>query len=190
MRQGIAVKGRAADRREAGPAVIVIGLGSNLSAPGFASPLATLAAALAHLPALGIAVVSRSRWYLSEPVPASTQPWYVNGVAIVETRLAPLALLSVLLALEARFGRRRSVPNAARTLDLDLLDYNGRRFATGPLSLPHPRLHERRFVLAPLAEVAPAWRHPRSHRSAVELLARLPPGQQLRVLRDQRPRFR
>lgn len=166
--------------------MILIGIGSNLAAPPFASPLQTAAAAVAQLPGLGIAVARRSRWYLSEPVPPSDQPWFVNAVAIVETRLRPVALLDVLLALEARFGRRRSAPNAARTLDLDLLDYRGRRLATRRLVLPHPRLDRRRFVLAPLAEVAPGWRHPRLGRCAGDLLARLPPGQPVRALGERR----
>jgi 2-amino-4-hydroxy-6-hydroxymethyldihydropteridine diphosphokinase len=117
-------------------------------------------------------------------VPPSDQPWYVNGVASVETALAPLALLEALLAVEAGFGRRRSVPDAARTLDLDLLDYDGRLCATATLELPHPRLHERRFVLAPLCDIAPEWRHPRLGLTAAELLARLPLGQPIRRLID------
>jgi 2-amino-4-hydroxy-6-hydroxymethyldihydropteridine diphosphokinase len=111
-------------------------------------------------------------------VPMSDQPWYVNGVVAVETTLAPMALLESLLAVEDGFGRHRSAPNAARTLDLDLLDYDGTQCAGERLVLPHPRLHERRFVLAPLAEIAPQWRHPRSGKTAAELLAALPPGQQ------------
>jgi 2-amino-4-hydroxy-6-hydroxymethyldihydropteridine diphosphokinase len=161
--------------------VILVGIGSNLAAPRYSSPLQTAQAALTQLPAKGIAVTWLSRWYLSEPVPPSDQPWYVNAVAVVETRLAPAALLSVLLALEMRFGRRRGVRNAARTLDLDLLDYDGRRFATPRLTLPHPRLHERRFVLAPLVEIAPHWRHPELRRTAVALLADLPAGQPIRA---------
>ncbi|HEV2334590.1 MAG TPA: 2-amino-4-hydroxy-6-hydroxymethyldihydropteridine diphosphokinase [Stellaceae bacterium] len=169
--------------------MILVGIGSNLAATGFASPQETASAAVAQLPAIGARVVRCSRWYLSEPVPPSDQPWYVNAVALVETRLTPAALLSALLALEAHFGRRRGVPNAARTLDLDLLDYDGRRSATRRLVLPHPRLHERRFVLAPLAEIAPHWRHPLFAMSACELLRRLPPGQPLRALDEQgRPR--
>lgn len=162
--------------------MILIGIGSNLAAPHFASPSATARAALARLPSLGIAVAARSQWYLSEPVPPSGQPWYVNGVAIVETRLKPAALLARLLALEAHFARRRSLANAARTLDLDLLDYNGATLSTARLTLPHARLHERRFVLAPLAEIAPGWCHPRLRHSAAALLARLPPGQIVRAL--------
>ncbi len=164
--------------------MILVGIGSNLAARQFASPHDTAAAALAQLPAIGVAVLLRSRWYLSEPVPPSDQPWYVNGVAAVETGLAPTALLDALLALETRFGRRRGGRNAARTLDLDLLDYHGRQCATRRLVLPHPRLHERRFVLAPLAEIAPRWRHSRLGLTAAELLAGLPPGQPVRALGD------
>ena len=78
--------------------MILIGVGSNLAAPGFASPSDTAAAALERLPAAGIAVRQRSRWYTSRPVPPSDQPWYVNGVVAVETALAPLALLEALVA--------------------------------------------------------------------------------------------
>jgi 2-amino-4-hydroxy-6-hydroxymethyldihydropteridine diphosphokinase len=166
--------------------VILIGIGSNLAAPGFASPRDTANAAVAALPALGIAVLRRSRWYLSEPVPPSDQPWYVNAVAGVEARLDPSALLAALLALEARFGRRRGAANAARTLDLDLLDYDGRECAGERLVLPHPRLQERRFVLAPLAEIAPVWRHPRLAMTAGELLQLLPPGQPVRAIGERR----
>ncbi len=166
------------------PRLIVIGIGSNLPAAGFGSPRRTAAAALARLPQVGIAIVRQSRWYLSEPVPPSDQAWYVNATAIVASGLEPAALLRALLALERAFGRRRGAPNAARTLDLDLLDYDGIECATRRLVLPHPRLHERRFVLAPLAEIAPDWRHPRLGLTAAQLLARLPPGQAVRVLGD------
>jgi 2-amino-4-hydroxy-6-hydroxymethyldihydropteridine diphosphokinase len=164
--------------------VILVGIGSNLAALGFNSPRATAAAALESLAAGGAAVTGRSRWYLSEPVPPSDQPWFVNAVASLDTALDATALLDLLLAVEDRFGRRRGIANAARTLDLDLLDYHGRRCRSPRLTLPHPRLHRRRFVLLPLAEIAPGWRHPRLGLGAGDLLARLPPGQPVRPLGD------
>ena len=164
--------------------MILVAIGSNLPAPGFASPQDTAEAAVAELPRIGIAVIARSPWYLSEPVPASDQPWFVNGVAMVSTDLSPEALLARLLALETRFGRERGARNTARSLDLDLLDYDGHQSSAPTLTLPHPRLHERRFVLAPLCDIAPDWRHPRLGLSTVELLARLPVGQPIRRLGD------
>ena len=165
--------------------MILIGIGSNLASREYATPREIAAAALAAMPGIGIEIVARSRWYLSEPVPVSDQPWFVNAVATVATALDPGALLDRLLALETRFGRRRAVPNAARTLDLDLLDYDGQRLYSGALILPHPRLHERRFVLAPLLELAPGWRHPVLGLSAAALLAALPSGQPVQPLDEQ-----
>jgi 2-amino-4-hydroxy-6-hydroxymethyldihydropteridine diphosphokinase len=160
--------------------VILVGIGSNLAAPGYRSPQDTAMAAVAQLPAIGAATVARSPWYLSEPVPASDQPWFVNGVVEVATELPPAELLAQLLALEAQFGRVRGAREAARSLDLDLLDYDGWECSTADLVLPHPRLHERRFVLAPLCDIVPDWRHPRLGLTAAKLLAALPPGQPIR----------
>jgi 2-amino-4-hydroxy-6-hydroxymethyldihydropteridine diphosphokinase len=164
--------------------VILIGIGSNLAAPPARTPLETAAAALAELPGIGVQVIRCSGWFLSEPVPISDQPWFVNSVAIVASEMAPAALLHRLLTLEADFGRTRATPNAARTLDLDLLDHDSCRCDTATLTLPHPRLHQRRFVLGPLSEIAPGWRHPHLGLSAAELLARLPPGQKVRRLAE------
>src|ERR1041385_3191930 len=165
--------------------MILVGIGSNLPAAGYESPLQTAAAALDELPNIGIGILRRSQWYLSEPVPVSDQPWFVNGVVAASAELAPESLLERLLALETRFGRVRGEANAARTLDLDLLDYDGRLCATRRLVLPHPRLHERRFVLAPLAEIAPEWRHPRLALPAAQLLAQLPPEPAVRLLGEE-----
>lgn len=157
--------------------MILIGVGSNLASAQYATPIETAAAAVVALPSIGVQVLARSAWYLSEPVPVSDQPWFVNAVASIATALDPSTLLDRLLALETRFGRIRSLPNADRTLDLDLLDYEGSRLESKRLVLPHPRLHQRRFVLAPLCELAPEWRHPILGLTAAALLARLPAGQ-------------
>ncbi|HEX3952109.1 MAG TPA: 2-amino-4-hydroxy-6-hydroxymethyldihydropteridine diphosphokinase [Stellaceae bacterium] len=167
--------------------MILVGIGSNLAASDFASPQDTAAAAVAVMPSLGIEIRRRSSWCFTEPVPPSDQPWYVNAVAAVATDLSPPALLAALLRVETRFGRQRGARNAARTLDLDLLDYDGFQCDTPDLVLPHPRLHERRFILAPLAEIAPDWRHSRLRSTAAELLSRLPPGQAVRAIGDHDP---
>ncbi|MBK1664177.1 2-amino-4-hydroxy-6-hydroxymethyldihydropteridine diphosphokinase [Rhodospirillum rubrum] len=139
--------------------MIYIALGANLAGPA-GSPRDTLEAALVSLEDAGVVVAARSAWYRTSPVPASDQPDYVNGVARLVTDLDPVALLALLHRLEDQFGRRRGEINAARTLDLDLLDYDGLRRTQAPPLLPHPRMADRGFVLFPLREIAPDWRHP------------------------------
>jgi 2-amino-4-hydroxy-6-hydroxymethyldihydropteridine diphosphokinase len=162
--------------------MILIALGSNLptSAGG---PLDTCRAALRELTAQGVRVRAHSPWYESAPVPASDQPWFVNGVARVDTTLTAPELLALLHAIETRFGRARSVANAARTLDLDLLAYGETILRAGPLRLPHPRLHERAFVLLPLRDVAPDWRHPDLGLTPAALLAALGQGLENQAMR-------
>lgn len=164
--------------------MILIGLGANLPSVRAGSPRATLRAALAALDAGGVAVVRRSRWYESAPVPASDQPWFVNAVAALETALAPDALMRRLHEVEGDLGRvRAGARNAPRAADLDLLDYHGRVAGEEAWPrLPHPRMHERAFVLRPLAEIAPDWRHPLLGLTAGDLLERVPAGQVCRRL--------
>jgi 2-amino-4-hydroxy-6-hydroxymethyldihydropteridine diphosphokinase len=152
------------------PPLVLIGLGANLDSPLWGAPRDTLTAALTELATQGVAPLAQSGWYRSAPVPASDQPWFVNAVVSVATNLDALPLLWLMQKIEANFGRRRRERNAARVLDLDLLDYRGARVESPELTLPHPRLHQRRFVLEPLAEIAPQWRHPISGLTARQLL--------------------
>lgn len=165
--------------------MILLGLGGNLSTSRFGEPRAMLNAALDRLARHDVHVAERSRWYTSAPVPDNGEPWFTNAVARLETTLDPGALLDLLLDVEAELGRRRSVRNAPRTIDLDLLAYGDRVTWAEPDArpeLPHPRLHERAFVLLPLAEIAPSWRHPALCRSVEALIAALPPGQRIAPL--------
>jgi 2-amino-4-hydroxy-6-hydroxymethyldihydropteridine diphosphokinase len=151
-----------------GDDAVIVALGSNLPA-GFASSEALLEAALKQFPQAGLPVLARSSWWRSAAWPDHKGNEYRNGVAIVEANGPPEAVLEALFAIERAFGRIRGRPNASRTLDLDLIAY-GRQTSDRPgLILPHPRAHQRLFVMGPLAEIAPDWRHPVSRRTAVEL---------------------
>ncbi|MEG5064999.1 2-amino-4-hydroxy-6-hydroxymethyldihydropteridine diphosphokinase [Microcoleus sp. B3-A4] len=142
-----------------------IALGSNLG-----DSLATLSSAIATLNNTpGIAVKSHSSWYQTAPV-GPPQPDYINACAILEVALQPEQLLAKLLEIERKFNRIRREKWGPRTLDLDLLLYDNLILETPTLTLPHPRMTERAFVLVPLAEIAPDWVHPVTKSAIVQLL--------------------
>ena len=155
-------------------ALTYIGLGGNQPSTA-GDPAATLAAAVEALAHHGM-IAARSSLYSTAPVGYADQPRFVNAVVALATELAPLDLLAALQRIEQEFGRRRvaGLRNGPRTLDLDLLLYDDLVLDEPTLALPHPRLHERAFVLVPLAEIAPMLVEPRSGRTVAALLAVLP----------------
>lgn len=169
--------------------MIFIGLGANLPTEQYGPPRATLGGALHVLTEAGIRVVRRAPWYESAPVPVSDDPWYVNGVAEVETQLNPHQLIRKLLEIESGAGRARGVVNAPRVLDLDLLAYDqiitaGDGEGGIDATVPHPRMTTRAFVMLPLNDLDPEWIHPESRLGIREIISRLPPGQVTRRLED------
>ena len=145
----------------------MVALGCSLPGP-YPSRQALLQAAIEALGTGGLKVLSRSSWWASAAWPDPTAPAYLNGVVLVETPLPASEILARLHRIETDFGRARMEANAPRTLDLDLIAH-GRTVTDVGLVVPHPRAHERLFVMGPLAEIAPGWRHPVNGRTAADL---------------------
>jgi len=160
---------------------LYIGIGANLTPAGYKTPREGCEAALASLQVEGICLKQISNWYETAPVPVSDQPWYLNAVALATTSVDPSMALAALHRIESSFGRVRQERNEARVLDMDLLDFDGECKQNSSLTLPHPRMHERAFVLLPLRELCPEWTHPISGISIDNLVERLPPGQKIRL---------
>lgn len=167
--------------------MILIGLGANLPTDLFGPPRATLGAALGMLKEQGITLRQRSPWYQSAPVPASDQPWFVNGVCEIQCGHSAADVVKILLDLENQIGRVRSVQNAARIIDLDLLAYDDEIItanADNDLSVPHPRMYGRAFVMLPLRDIAPDWLDPLTGKGVETFVNELDAGQQAEKMND------
>ena len=145
---------------------VYIGLGSNLG-----DRAANLRAARERLELSGVRIRQGSSIYETEPRGMLDQPWFLNQVIEAETTLYPRQLLARLLMIEREMGRLRMTPNGPRTIDLDILLFGNAVVQAAGLEIPHPRMAERRFVLEPLAEIAPGLRPPRERRTVREMLA-------------------
>ncbi|HEY7764006.1 MAG TPA: 2-amino-4-hydroxy-6-hydroxymethyldihydropteridine diphosphokinase [Aestuariivirgaceae bacterium] len=162
--------------------MILVALGSNIESR-WGSPSRTIKKALRLLDKKGCRVIKCSSLFETAPLGRTDQPDFVNAVVQVDSELAPESMLALLHDIEAEAGRRRGETWGPRALDLDLLDVHGLIRAAPPPVLPHPGMEERPFVLAPIEEIAPEWRHPINGRSAGEMLALLSGRQEGAVLR-------
>jgi 2-amino-4-hydroxy-6-hydroxymethyldihydropteridine diphosphokinase len=151
-----------------------LSLGSNIG-----DRAANLTTAIERLLTLGD-VIAVSSFYETEPVEFEAQPWFLNCVVQLDTEKAPAQVLAGILELEQQMGRRRTQKKGPRIIDIDILLFGDSVVETNGLAIPHPAMHQRRFVLEPLAEIAPAVRHPVLQRTVRELRDALPPGQAVR----------
>ena len=145
---------------------VYISLGSNLG-----DRAAQIQGALEEMPAAGVAVLRVSPFYKTEPVDYHPQRWFVNCVVEVETELMPLQLLKALQSIERKLGRRPGIPKGPRPIDIDILFYANAVVRSAALTIPHEHLHERRFVLIPLCELAPQLRHPVTRQTVLDMLS-------------------
>ena len=160
----------------------LIAIGGNITPDGYDNLEGVMTDAVNALKQENLRIIAISHWYETAPVPVSDQPWFLNAVLAVETQQSAPDLLARLHALETEFGRVRKTRNEARILDLDLIDYDSAHIDTPSLQLPHPRMHLRAFVLYPIADLFPNWRHPVFKKTVSQLISEMPDGQDIRQM--------
>ena len=152
--------------------MILVAIGSNLNSKSFGSPKQNCNAAIDMLKKY-FEVAQSSSFYKTEPIPKSEQPWFVNCIVNIKSKISPSRILDTLLEIELQFGRKRNKKNEARVLDLDLIAYNSLIVKSLKLTLPHPRMHLRKFVIQPICDINKNWIHPISKKKAFEILKEL-----------------
>ncbi len=152
--------------------MILVAIGSNLNSKSFGSPEQNCNAAIDMLRKY-FEVTQFSSLYKTEPIPKSEQPWFVNCIVNIKSKISPSKILDTLLEIELQFGRKRNRKNEARVIDLDLIAYNSLIVKSLKLTLPHPRMHLRKFVIQPICDINKNWIHPISKKKAFEILKEL-----------------
>jgi len=139
---------------------IIIGIGGNIKSEEGTHPIKVAMKAISYFKDYSINVTNQSSWYETEPIPKSDQPNFFNCIVLANTNLNELDVLKSLHEIEHKLGRKRSMVNEARIIDLDLIDYSNKILINKEIVIPHPRAHQRRFVMEPLAELDKTWVHP------------------------------
>ena len=152
---------------------IIIGIGGNLKSNDGTHPIKVAMKAIRYFNDYSIKVTDQSSWYETEPIPKSKQPNFFNCIVFANTILNELDVLKSLHEIEHKLGRKRRMVNEARIIDLDLIDYSNKILISNEIIIPHPRAHQRRFVMEPLAELDKNWVHPILKKSVDEILQNL-----------------
>ena len=152
--------------------MIFIAIGSNLESSTYGSPKENCMAAI-NILKKKFNVKSISKFYKTEPIPKSDQPWFINVVINVRTELSPIEILKTLLSVESDFKRKRKNKNEARVIDLDLISYDNQVIKSRDLTIPHPRMHLRKFVIKPICDINENWEHPKLKKKASIILKEL-----------------
>tara|TARA_B100000029_G_C17540748_1_gene946624 strand:+ start:947 stop:1459 length:513 start_codon:yes stop_codon:yes gene_type:complete len=166
--------------------MIILSIGSNLSSK-YGDRFTNIDLAVSYLSSYGIKIIKKSSFYETPSYPDSSKPKFINLAIIIETRLPPVDLMSVLIFIEEKLERKRILKNDPRTCDIDIIDYNGKllnlKYEKLNLTIPHKNLNKRNFVLFPIQEINPSWKHPETQEDINSLINKLPSDQKNSILK-------